>query len=428
MILDLSNELLALIVDLLEFQDVLYAQLVCRRLYTVSLPIAASRRFRVITTDLSRNSIEKLQRIFENEVTRHAVRQIHIAAETYGQGWRWHRDHAGFLQHNAEDAVTVRNALAGFPACSSISMERDGMSDLVPSYGISDAYLTTADVMTLIFSSLSTSKQPIQKVTLNLKGKIPKHALAAVTPGSYRSDGFWALWSKLKALSVCVPLDYEGRDAQVAANLASKAANLERLELKDVTSSSAGGPLVDYMIEANHFPNLSHLKLCGISSVPASALATFLGRVEPSLINLRLDRIVVDRDWKEVLSALHQGFQKLRCLTLANLRTQPPDLENTRRVFFCGLRNASAAPAQDELEFIENADTVTKRRFCISGVRCRPENMRLLLASIIDALYLEGQPPADLPAYQPTPARPLIRVFKKVSDDSWIGIDTQFIV
>lgn len=424
MFLDLSNELLTLIADQLESQDLLPAQLTCRRLHHVSLPIAVSRHFEIVTTDLSRASIERLQRILANEVYRHAVRQIHLTAEKYGEGWRWLRDDAGFLQQDAEDAVTVRNVLSGFPACWSISMERDGTSDHVPSYGVSEAYLTTSDVMALIFSSLSTSQQPMRRVSVNLQGKISKHALVAVTPGSYASDEFWALWSKLKVLSLRVPLQYQGRDSQVAADLASKAANLERLWLGDVTGSSAGAPLVDYMIKASHFPSLTHLRLGSVFSTSASALATFLGRVEGSLINLHLDRIFVVGDWKDILAALQNGFPKLRRFTVANLRKQSPDLESSKRVFFCPLRNAASAASasaseQGELEFVENADFVTKRRFCVSGVRYQGDNMRWALASIAGALYLEHQPPAGLLAYQPTPARSMIRVFKELEDEGW---------
>lgn len=414
MLLDLSNELLTLIVDLLEAQELLFVQLACRHLYLVSLPIAASRYFQVITTDLSRASIERLQRLLENKTYRQAVREIRLTAEKYGEGWCWVRNDAGILQWDAEDATIVRTTLSQFPVCTSLAMERDGMSDLVPSYGVSDTYLTTADVMTLVFSWLSISQQPIRNVSLNLDGKVPKHALILVNSQSYASDGFWASWSKLKVLSLRVPLDYEGRDAQVAADLASKATNLEHLELQDTTRSSAGRPLLEYMIRRNHFPALTHLKLRGLYAISTPVLATLLKHVENSLSNLRFDYITIDGDWKEILLGLQKGFPKLRCLALAHLKKQGTSLVNSTRIFFCAIRHLHT---QDEFTFVENVDRITKRQFCISGVRYQGENTHRMLGCISDALYLEGQPPTDLLPYQPRPARSRIRVFEARKDE-----------
>lgn len=427
MLLDLSNELIALILDLLESQDLLTARLTSRRIYLASLPTVATRFFTTITTNLSKTSINTLQGLLDHGIYCNAVREIHFAAKgdtfKYGVGLRWPRDASGLLQWQAEDAVTVQNTLAGFPGCTSYSMERDGSNDKAPSYGTSDTYLATGDVMTLVLSTLSISQQPIRHVSFALTGVLSRHSLVSVPPGSYAlKGGFWHLWSKLKTLRLGLSLDRDGRDAQAAADLVSRATDLQRLELCDDAYGDGAAPLIGCMVEASRFPSLTHLRLRCVSGMSASALIALLERTQGSLTNLRLDLVSLDGSWKDVCIALKRGFPKLRCLTLLYLHQINAGMDNTRRLtaFFCPLVRMIAESTTDEFSVVSFTDPVTKRGGCAGGVRYRGANMHSALEHIVEAIYLGGEPVPGPWEWEPVPDRLRTRQFKALEEEDWI--------
>lgn len=426
MLLDITNELVALILQFLEPQDLLSARLACKALYLASPPALSAHFFAVVTTNLTKASIEWLQKLLDHETYRYAVRKIRISPagrlRKCGDDLHWPRFASHQLQWLGQDAVLVQNLLSAFPKCASFSVERDGANQLHSSYGTSEDYLITGDLMTILLSTLAMSQQPIRSASFDFTGARSDHCLSIVPADSYASQqSFWERWSNLTHLSFRVPLDYNGLNAPAATDLVSRAASLERLDFEDTTPGGYCGPrLVDCMLEATCFPSLTHLKLRGIANMHASNLVALLERLQRSLTHLWLHWITVDGSWKEVCLRIGAGLPKLRCLTLCGLFQKKAFLLSKDNMFLCPLRQVNAASVEEE-EFIlsEGTNLIHSRAYCVHGVRYKGDNMRWATTCIADAIYSGDNPPADVVEFFPMPYRAMIHADIVFRDEDW---------
>lgn len=418
MLLVLPSEVVALIVELLDPPSILSVRLVCRQLNETASPIAAKHFFETIETDVTRESLTKLQRLASCEVYRLAVRTIQFRAERYGKGSHWPHDADGFVECDSYNAIALQIILSQFDNCECITIDTDHLEPLDKT---SDRYLKLVDALSLVFCLITKTAKPIRHISLFWIFSTSETRLRYVAPASLKGDKFGHRWAQLQSLDLKLRLDDHMGDIGLLTNLFSRAKALTRFQFQQ-DNGRGEQRLFETLHQTDSLPNLTHLTLCGVYEVRAPDLIKFFGRFRRSLKNLRLDWIFVSGSWGQTFSSLQQGFRSLRFISLVNLyRINPskPAVRAGNRLFFCPIRTEIQNRKLTCFELFETTDQIDHRRFCIAGVRYQGESADCALSLIQKSMYWEGSPPEGSREFVPEPPRQFSLSFKPLSDKEW---------
>lgn len=391
----LPNEITTLILQSFEPTDILSARLVCRHLNAIASGIAAKVFFETVETDLSRKGLANLENVLSSKTYHRATRRIVLGAQRFGTGLLWPRDVDGFLQFDAGSALRVQKILSSFPNCEEIVVQGDTVNC---QHSTNTRTLIPGDVFSLILCMVSTTSQPIRRFSVDWSTSMSNDDLYAISSTPFTRDEFWRRWEKLQRLDLKLRVDNEERDVKHIVDLISRAKDLKSLEFNQRHGEGCG-MLFDSLLEVNSLPNLTHLRLWDVDQFTAPSLIRFLTRFKQTLTNLRLDKVISRGDWREVFDALRHGFTSLECITLAHLTCTDSPSNRQNGLFFCPIRNSIHDIDADNFEFVEKSDRVSKRRFCVVGVRYRGTSLDSALQHIGDAMYYEGYPPPGTPEY-----------------------------
>ena len=118
----LATELVELIAWWLKPADLCSLQLVCKNLHQKSIRVFGTC-FTTIRTDLSQESLQKLQEISEDDNLRLYVQELFIQGNKraqLGQGFQWHRHSSGYLEAPLPGFEKLQHLLAhNLPNCRS---------------------------------------------------------------------------------------------------------------------------------------------------------------------------------------------------------------------------------------------------------------------------------------------------------------------
>jgi len=166
----LPSELIFDIADFLERNDVLSIRLACKELLEKTLPFCGYKYFSVITTNVSRQSLERLKLSFAPSQLSTYVQTllVQVNPDGYqphpivGTGYTWQRHDTGQLVFPNPASDILQDILVHhFTNCRSWRLSNiwsypySGASTDISEY--SSDYITTADVVSIFFNILSTN-------------------------------------------------------------------------------------------------------------------------------------------------------------------------------------------------------------------------------------------------------------------------------
>lgn len=424
MLLLLSNELLEIVVDFLDPPDILSIRLTCHRLATASQPRFDARPYRTIWTTLSKGDVETLDDSLAITTQRKEVGELLFGANyPFGQEVLWPRDEAGFLMLDSVAATRIISMLSiPMPNCTTIELHRDHCRN--DQFGIprDSTSLAPGDVLSIIFSAMSRGMQSVQHFALHLDGMEVDYGLGRLASESYSTSLFWKSWSNLQTLRLGVPLLIDGRDAQIAAKLVCKATSVTKLLLRETNCSEQAPCMFQFMVSADSFPNLTHLKVEGIERLETTLLISVLDRVQPTLTHLSLTNLVFLGNSIDLFRHLRERFATLQVLTLKLLKIYYASARRRKAyLLYCPIRSKIAVDCDSDsgLRISEGKDHLSQRRLCVDGIRYAGPEMGKILGFINDSVYLAHSPPAGLEEFQPNSPSAIPKDFNELEIQTW---------
>ncbi|ORY54577.1 uncharacterized protein BCR38DRAFT_148244 [Pseudomassariella vexata] len=356
----LPNELIAQIVNYLDHKpDLCALHSASRRLHAVSWPAFGACCFSTVRTDLSKDSMIKLEGIANHQQLRHFVRDLHILwvfrDQPLGRGNFWPRDNAGRVQFDSPSVIALNDLLVNkLINCRSFHVENYvgaiHTTDIQhPEWGLSN--LSPSDAVAVLFSIIARAQLPVEAFRINLKENLASYRLPPSGPQEESFRNAWASHLQQLHLSWLLRRD----DAfQRALDLVTTATCLKKLCLQwpELSSSMTTAPsgLLQGFLAAENLPRLTHFKLMAPQDMSRITISELLFRLKDSLVFLHFVHVGLrSGTWKEILSDLHGNFPRLEYLTIHNC------LEGLQRkgVFFCPFLEHPVMPALGGFELVQ---------------------------------------------------------------------------
>ncbi|KAI4137384.1 MAG: hypothetical protein L6R39_007317 [Caloplaca ligustica] len=317
----LPNELLELICEQCDLGTFCALRLTCSNINTKTFRLFSKTHFSTVRTDLSKESLEKLQHISIREELNSQAQTLLITPTrgSYGKGLLWSRHENGYLEETQLSAQPLKDILCHrLTTCRSFSI-----------YGNSDdgdelECLSPTDVTSLILSVIAQTGLRIRSFIVDLNHK---HSSGAVygsgslcekrlLPSAFfQHPGFREAWAHLEALHLHQDLDEQSMSW--TKTLMRLATNLRSISLKvNPSEGEAGHEILNFGI----MHRIGGLREISLRSFDAndSCLLAFLKNSCDTLETLSLWAIRIPRPGgtKSLFTHLGTNFPRLKTISI----------------------------------------------------------------------------------------------------------------
>lgn len=401
----LTTELVEHIVGFLDNRsDLLSVRLVCRQLYLKSFTTFATAWFHTVVSDLTPQSLRRLETIAHHEKIRVFVQKLRIdyCGKSYqgplGRGNDWPRNESGCLDPSSSIARTLHDWLATrLVRCREFEVA-DGCGRL-PEKDSTDTSLSPTDAVQLLFFAIAAGDGlPVRSFRVHLDRCTPMNP-SQLSPGTLNSRPFRSLWaSHLQDLELSWVLEQDGW-FEAVLDLIITATHLKTLRLRwPACGTTDTQQFIHRLAEAPTVPALTDLKL-GLYGISHATLSNLLLRFKGSLTSLYIRHShLASGTWGAVFRHLRQNdFSHLECITSFGCKEDP----RPGYVFFCPLRQKPIM-VQNCGGTFEFTTAFYGSRVRVTGVRYRGTGMgmRLALQALEEsnyAVYKNGPPSPGCP-------------------------------
>ncbi|KAL2701272.1 hypothetical protein AAEP93_008091 [Penicillium crustosum] len=320
----LPVELVELIADLLDADGLLALRLVCRGLQRKTFHHFAQRFFSSIKTDLSGESLRRINALSQNVALRPYVNGLAFMLQNgVGRGLVWDRHPWGPISAPLEvEAIrSLRdNLVQNLTNCRSFFIfcrYPEGHPDM--------SHVTITDAVAVFFALVVDARLPVSSFHLIYANKYSRTLIMdmrRLPKLLYRQPEFKIVWANLQKLSLeqYLTLDNFG----FLLELVLSAPNLQTL-LLNVGSHDLASEFVHELAESASFSQLRELGLFR-TSMRGPDLHKLLANIRPNLISLTLYHVSLapGSDWAPFLEELSQGFLALQSISLYCLWASTP--------------------------------------------------------------------------------------------------------
>jgi hypothetical protein len=347
----LIPEIVGLIVGFLDNKtDIFSVRLVCRRLYLKSYAAFGAACFHTVVSDLTPQSLRRLESIASHEKLRVFVRRLSIgeikrppilvvpeggyppSVDALGQGNHWPREESGCLDPSSPIAKTLKDWLeTRLVNCREFEVI-DSCGSYPERHG-TDTSLSPTDAVRLLFLVIAAGNGlSIRSFRIHFSRSLSMSA-SQLSPGTLNSRSFRASWvSDLRDLEFKWILQ-EDACFEAALDLIITATHLKTLRLSWMISDSSE-PFLHRLAAEPTLPALTDLRL-NVQRVSQKALSNLLLRFKDSLTSLFFTRCdLASGTWSMLFGHIRRnGFSHLECITTFFCYENPNSL-----LFFCPLR------------------------------------------------------------------------------------------
>ncbi|KAJ5241799.1 uncharacterized protein N7469_000126 [Penicillium citrinum] len=323
----LAVELIELIASKADNQSLLALRLVCRDLQKKTFHHFARRSFSSIKTDLSEESLIRINTLSQNAAIRPYVHGLAFMLQNgVGRGLVWDRHPWGPISAPLEvDAIRLLrdNLIKYLTNCRSFYIfcrYPEGHPDM--------NHVTITDAVAVFFALVVDSRLPVSSFHLIYANKYSRTLIMdmrRIPKMLYRQPQFKIVWSNLQKLSLeqYLTLDNFG----FLLELVLSAPNLKTL-LLNLGSQDLASEFMHELAETASFSQLQELALFR-TSVRLPDLVNILRRVRENLTALTLYHVSLapDNNWISVLTELTRGFSSLTTISLYYLWATSPTKE-----------------------------------------------------------------------------------------------------
>ncbi|KAJ5151584.1 hypothetical protein N7492_009879 [Penicillium capsulatum] len=311
----LAVELVELIASFLNKDSLLQLRLSCRALQKKTFHHFARRCFASVKTDLSEESLGRLDALSQHQALRPYVQGLGFALQNeVGHGLVWDRHPWGPLAAPMEVAAIRRlrdNLIYNLPNCRSffiLCRFPEGHPDMTR--------VTMTDAMAVFFALVVDGSLPVSSFHLiyaNQYSRTLVMDMRRIPKLLYRQPKFQVAWSHLQKLSLeqYLTLDNFG----FLLELVLSAPNLRTLCLNLGSHDLACG----FMHELAEMASFVHLQELAIfrTSIRASDLQRLLQRVSGTLASFTLYHVCLapGDNWAPILASLRNGFKALQSIS-----------------------------------------------------------------------------------------------------------------
>lgn len=320
----LPVELVELIADLLDADGLLALRSVCRGLQRKTFHHFAQRFFSSIKTDLSGESLHRINALSQNVALRPYVNGLAFMLQNgVGRGLVWDRHPWGPISAPLEvEAIrSLRdNLIHNLTNCRSFFIfcrYPEGHPDM--------SHVTITDAVAVFFALVVDARLPVSSFHLIYANKYSRTLIMdmrRLPKLLYRQPEFKIVWANLQKLSLeqYLTLDNFG----FLLELVLSAPNLRTL-LLNVGSHDLASEFMHELAESASFSQLRELGLFR-TSMRGPDLHKLLANVRPNLISLTLYHVSLapGSDWAPFLEELSQGFLALQSISLYCLWASTP--------------------------------------------------------------------------------------------------------
>ncbi|KAJ5618528.1 hypothetical protein N7528_006639 [Penicillium herquei] len=309
-------ELIAQSVESVDPNSLLDLRLVCRDLQKKTFNHIARLFFSSIRTDLSEESLSRINALSRHEVLRSHVQGLaFMLSNGFGRGLVWNRHPWGPLSAPMEIEQLRRlrdNLVNNLINCRSffiVCRYPEGHPDL--------NRVTVTDAVAVFFALVVDSGLLVSSFHLiyaNRNSRTLMMDMRRVPKLLYRQPKFRMVWSNLQKLSLeqYLTLDNFGFLLELVLSAPNLKTLLLNLGLHDLAAE-----FIHELAETAPFTQLEELALFR-TSLRANDLMTLLNRAQDTLKSLTLYRMSVPEEdnWCSVLNSLSQGFVHLESISL----------------------------------------------------------------------------------------------------------------
>ncbi|KAG7287210.1 hypothetical protein NEMBOFW57_006716 [Staphylotrichum longicolle] len=388
-LLALPTELIAHVASFLPKEDILNLRLTCQRCQQIAQRAFADAFFSTVATDFYKPSLQRLERISQDDLLRPHVRTVLFAGFPHvrcphggrhlpGTGYYWRRirrpSRSSPPPLNPDPNVnpvigTLQTALAAFPNLDTLTID----PDLAPAQ---EPHIPTAtglcvlDVMHLAL--LCSARLPLRRFRI-LRGEISHLRAHALVPRGALAPAWGAHLVELAVVTVPVPTPAEEAEHfALVAGMIRQARALRKLVVVDAHSEFYEFLLARLLDENEGAapPPLEVLEMRYLGAVRADVLAQFVCLFRRSLRHLYLmsAAVVAGPEWKGMLARWASELGRLRSFQVRELKWAGSD----------------GVPDEGTVEFASRAvnmgtERVTGFRFaCARGRKGERDTQRVL--------------------------------------------------
>lgn len=323
----LAVELVELIANKADHSSLLALRLVCRDLQKKTFHHFARRSFSSIKTDLSEESLIRINALSQNAAIRPYVHGLAFMLQNgVGRGLVWDRHPWGPISAPLEvDAIRLLrdNLIKYLTNCRSFYIfcrYPEGHPDM--------NHVTITDAVAVFFALVVDARLPVSSFHLIYANKYSRTLIMdmrRIPKMLYRQPQFKIVWSNLQKLSLeqYLTLDNFG----FLLELVLSAPNLKTL-LLNLGSQDLASEFMHELAETASFSQLQELALFR-TSVRLPDLVNILRGVRGNLTALTLYHVSLapDNNWISVLTELSRGFTALTTISLYYLWATSPTKE-----------------------------------------------------------------------------------------------------
>ncbi|EKV06674.1 Cyclin-like F-box [Penicillium digitatum] len=320
----LPVELVELVAEFIDADGLIALRLVCRELQRKTFHHFAQRFLSSIKTDLSEDSLHRINALSQNVELRPYVNGLAFTLQNgVGRGLVWDRHPWGPISAPLEvDAIrSLRDNLTqNLTNCRSFFIfcrYPEGHPDL--------SHVTITDAVAVFFALVVDARLPVSSFHLIYANQYSRTLIMdmrRLPKLLYRQPEFKNVWANLQKLSLeqYLTLDNFG----FLLELVLSAPNLQSL-LLNLGSHDLASEFMHELAESANFSQLHELALFR-TSTRGPDLHKLITTIRPNLISLTLYHVTLapGGDWTPFLKELSQGFLALQSISLYYLWASTP--------------------------------------------------------------------------------------------------------
>ncbi|OQD75607.1 hypothetical protein PENDEC_c006G01537 [Penicillium decumbens] len=323
----LAVELIELIANHVDGDGLLHLRLTCRELQEKTFHCFARRFFTSIKTDLSEDSLQRVDALSRHRALRPYVQGLAFMLQNgVGRGLVWDRHPWGSLSAPMEVEAIRRlrdNLINKLTNCRSffiICRYPEGHPDM--------SRVTVTDAVAVFFALIIDAQLPVSTFHLIYANKFSRTLIMdmrRLPKLLYRQPEFKLVWSNLQKLSLEQYLNLD--NFSFLLELILSAPNLKTL-LLNLGSHDLASEFMHELAETATFSQLQELALFR-TLVRAPDLMTLLGRLRMNLATVTFYHVSLAQDdsWTSVFKELSHDFAALQNISLYYLWTNAPTKE-----------------------------------------------------------------------------------------------------
>lgn len=413
----LAAEIIELIASYLEYADIFSLRLVCVELQRKTFHYFSHNCFSVVHTDFSRESLEKLKDLSQdNQIKNHVRRMVLKGAsspwakseKTIGEGFVWKRNLSGQLVYPLPGAELLADILCNLVNCRSFQLCRTAQLPSTPRQVTNHhpTTLTPLDAVSVFQSIIFQKKLVMTSFDLELTpsdmGLVPSmYAVSQLDETSTRqTKPFQGAWTNLQEL-VLKPNLYIKGSLGVCVDLITNAKILRKLTITSFVSWDLS-KVMDQVCLKGISPNLEELHI-NSGTVEGPSLLNFLASVSESLRVISFHHVHLHGgSWSSIIKDIKTSLPNLQDISVC-LLTQRAQymgsrrLPRTKTLVFPALYDnlVMFGTGDGEFEMLSESGIPDSREY-MNLVGCRYDGPRMALALEIlehSMVEFEGQYP-----------------------------------